>query len=373
MTELVEVDVEGILYRMTPEDAALVKAKLERTEYLDKRQYMLKIKMNSLYGALSNPHFRYFDVRLGNSTTGTGRFVLEHMAKTVGEYFDGKYQYPSPSAVYGDTDSAYFATGAKNAKDAIRIADEFAAHLNDTIVPFMEKMFLCKGKFSKQVKTAREVVADRGIFTKKKMYMLHVIDIKGKTSDKVKVMGLLLKKTLIPKQISKMILKVFERVLKSELEWHDFTRTVVELRDKVKSEKDYKLLGKPKTVKDMGAYEGKLDRYVRSDKVPGHVRAAAAYNKALRMFGDTENEPIGSGTKIRVYNLRTPEGFNKAIAIPTDIYPIPQWFVDHYWPIIDIDSQVEAIFDKPVEQVLASLNKRVPTWNDIVAQEDLIW
>lgn len=73
--------------------------------YWDKRQLVKKINLNSAYGALLNPGSRFFDQRLGQSTTLTGRTITKHMASQTNLLIDGKYDHYGRSIVYGDTDS----------------------------------------------------------------------------------------------------------------------------------------------------------------------------------------------------------------------------------------------------------------------------
>lgn len=74
-------------------------------EYWHKRQLVKKINLNSLYGALLNQGCRFFDQRLGQSTTLTGRQIVKHMSAKVNEIITGKYEYTGESVIYGDTDS----------------------------------------------------------------------------------------------------------------------------------------------------------------------------------------------------------------------------------------------------------------------------
>jgi DNA polymerase family B len=349
--------------------ARLVEMQIER-EYLDKRQYNLKIKMNSLYGALSNEHFRYFDPRLGNSTTGTGRMVLDHITKMVGLHYDGEYAYPSPSAIYGDTDSSYFATNATTLEEAIKSADTFSKVVSASMVDFMHKQFLCQGDAAKGIKVARECVADKALFVKKKMYMMHVVDKKGKTVDDPKIMGLMLKKTQIPKVLSKKLSAMFMGLLAHQ-DWSKFNMDLLSLRDEIKVSDDVKLLGLPKSAKEMDGSESACRNPRKGDKVSGHIRAAWYYNLMLEAFNDKEHEPITSGSKIKLYYLKSPQGPNKAIAIPTDVNPIPQWFLEHFWPLVDIEAQLQRLIDSPASQILQALGKRVPTHNDLIASECL--
>jgi len=77
-------------------------------EYWDKRQLVKKINLNSLYGAILNAGCRFFDKRIGQSTTLTGRQIVKHMAGKVNEIVAGEYDYRGKAIIYGDTDSCYF-------------------------------------------------------------------------------------------------------------------------------------------------------------------------------------------------------------------------------------------------------------------------
>ena len=65
-------------------------------EYWDKRQLVRKILLNSAYGALLNEHCRFYDKRLGQSVTLTGRQIVKHMSAYINEVVTGKYDF------YGD-------------------------------------------------------------------------------------------------------------------------------------------------------------------------------------------------------------------------------------------------------------------------------
>ena len=73
-------------------------------EYWDKRQLVKKINLNSLYGAILNPGCRFFDKRIGQSTTLTGRQIVKHMSAKVNEIITGDYDHVGKAVIYGDTD-----------------------------------------------------------------------------------------------------------------------------------------------------------------------------------------------------------------------------------------------------------------------------
>ena len=376
---LVRVDIDGILYDMSEEDAAEVRRLQELEDYLDKRQYRLKITMNSAYGALANPHFRFFDPRMGNSTTGTGRFVLEHLSRKVGEFFDGEYAYPTPSAIYGDTDSSYFATGATTIEDAIARADAFAKNVNETMTEFVRKTFLVQDAFANHISVDRELVADRGIFVDKKMYFLHVAEKKGKMVDAMKVMGLMIKKTLVPKENSRYISNLIEQWLTNKVTWQEFCVSVIEKRDELIDAQNIRTLGITKSVKyipprsDASVAAALTKPPTKGDKDPDayHVLAARLWNWACEQNGDKESERISSGSKIKLYKLKRRVGRVGYIAVPIDQDPAPEWFLEQYWPMIDLKHQLKLIFDGPMAQILTAINKAPPTKNDMVAQECL--
>ena len=79
-------------------------------DYYDKKQLVTKISLNSAYGALLNSSSRFFDQRLGQSTTLTGRSVTRHMAAKTNEFIAGEYNYDGSAVVYGDTDSFFPST-----------------------------------------------------------------------------------------------------------------------------------------------------------------------------------------------------------------------------------------------------------------------
>jgi DNA polymerase elongation subunit (family B) len=205
-------------YQKLHKEAKAAGDKIKAT-YYDKLQYVYKIKLNSYYGSLLNAYFRFYDKRLGESTTGTSRAILLHQCSKVCELLDGKYAatdrlehdkkgkphigYSSKwSVIYGDTDSTYFKTHATSLEEAIEVADAVGEVVSASFPEFMRESFLCSEGFDDIIKTGREIVSDKGIFVDKKRYFLHIADDEGYRCDKIKVMGLDTKKTTLPKEVS---------------------------------------------------------------------------------------------------------------------------------------------------------------------------
>lgn len=359
-------------------------------EYYDKLQYVYKIKLNSLYGALTNYRFRFFRLNLGESTTGTGRAILRHQCRKTSELLDGSYNvdfplyetvadaidsgehentallgpqfkgtFQAPSVVYGDTDSTYFVTHCDTASEAIKVADYVANQVNKSYQQFMQDTFRCQPGFDDIIKCGREVVADNGIFVNKKRYILHLIDKDGHTVDQMKIMGLELKKTTLPRPVQAKLVKFMEQLL-TGADWDDVAKEIVAYKTELSDPMKIIQLGLPKGVKGLEEYTRAWEADPKT-RLPGHVASSILYNNLITKYGDKTSSFITSGTKIRVFYLKVPIGRFKAISLPTDTTEIPEWFTEHIVPNINVDSQIERLVDKPLEKIFTAIKKVVPS------------
>lgn len=356
----------------------------EEVAYYDRLQYVYKIKLNSFYGALTNLYFRFYDLRMGESTTGTGRRILRHQISKVNEILTGEYTLTGEGVLYGDTDSAYFNTFAENKEDAVMIANAVAAKVNASYKKFMQETFLCNPGFDDIIHAEREIVSDRGIFVEKKRYILHLVDKDGKSTDDMKVMGLDTKKTSLPKHISDSINKFIERLLKGE-PWDSVAKSVVEYKEKLRGVKDITEIGLPKGINEIEYFYdkrafskvAKFNAKTGKVHVSGHVAAALHYNRCLKEYGDKESLPIRDSMKIKVFYLvgkfEPIELVNgdvvqpKSIALPTDAEFTPQWFLDNFH--VDIDAHIERLVDNPLRNILKAIGQEPPTKQDLIVND----
>lgn len=366
--------------------------------YYDRLQYVFKIKLNSLYGALTNMYFRYYDLRLGESTTCSGRAVVKHQCRKANELLGGSYdvdfptyltpetaaeaghlahtalhgpkfngKYQAEHIIGGDTDSTYFATSCDNIEDAIRVADDVAEKVNASFPAFMSSAFLCQPEFNSFIKTGREVVSDKGIFVEKKRYILHLVDVEGKRCDKMKVMGLDTKKTTLPKHVSDKLNNLIGDYLKGD-SWDNVALKAVEFKDWLQNDADILLIGLPKGVKNVTEYTLKYQAD-KSTNLPGHVAASIFYNICIEQYGDHESLPITSGTKIKVFYLKHPVGRFKSIALPTDTKRAPNWFLDNFE--IDMKAHLERLVDNPLQNIVKAIGKQAPSRHTILVDSVL--
>lgn len=338
--------------------------------YYDRLQYVYKIKLNSLYGALTNSFFRYYDLRMGESTTCTGRAILRHQCSEVNRLLTGKYDYTGEAIVGGDTDSAYFKTWANNEEEAVLVADTCAERVNNTFQNFMRKTFLCQPEFDNIIKAGRENVASRGIFVKKKHYILRVVDSEGDKVDKLKIMGLQIKKTTLPPKVGKDLSNFIGRLLRGE-DWHTIAEDIVAYKEMLETTDDVSLIGLPKGVKKVESYTAdyKADRKCR---LPGHVAAAIHYNICREQHKDYESPAIMSGMKIRVFYI-TEKRENKfiSVALPTDLEVIPEWFKTEFK--IDRKKHIIRLVDMPLENILSAIGKDVPSAQSLLLDDLLVF
>ncbi len=364
--------------------------------YYDKLQYVFKIKLNSFYGALTNKYFRFYDLRMGESTTGVGRKVLLHQCAQVCKELNGTYQMPDNetfeyrsvggiqklkwhygytkdwAVVYGDTDSSYFVTYAKSSDAATEIGDGVANLVNDSFQEFMRREFLCTPGFDSIMQCEREVVSDRGIFVDKKRYILHLVDLDGWKCDKVKVMGLDTKKTTLPAHVSKELNNFVGRLLKKE-DWKDISIDIVEYKEALMSHPDLMTIGLPKGVKGVEDYTKQYELLGNDVRLPGHVAASILYNICLKEYKDKESTPIFSGMKIKVFYLKTKIGRFKSIAIPVDIEQVPEWFIRDFTDKIDLDAHLLRLVDKPLGNIIKAIDKEVPSRQQLFIDDVLVF
>jgi len=339
-------------------------------EYYDRMQYIKKIQLNSMYGATGNHYFKFFDVRLAESTTLSGREILYHMARTIALELSGSYDMEADSIIYGDTDSVYFKTYKDNVGDALDVANHVCDTINKSFPLFMKDAFNCDEAHSSITNAAQEIVADRGIFAAKKYYMLHLVADDGKLVDKMKYMGVPIKKTTLPKPVKDKLSSFIERLLKGE-DWNIIGPEVVYFKDELTALTDIRVLGLPIGIRNLEKYTARFNANEPDLNLPGHVRASILWNKCIQSYNDKESPRIISGDKVAVFYLTQPIGKFKSIAIPKDIMELPRWFIDHFNPIIDRKAQLVRLVDKPMAIMVSAAGIKVPTKKKLKFEEGL--
>lgn len=341
----------------------------DQFKFFDKTQTIFKLKLNSTYGACGNLFFKFYDLRLAESTTKTGQQILFHMARTIGEKLDGEYNFPTPAVIYGDTDSCYFRTYGTDVEDAQEIANYVAKVINTSFPSFCREKFFAKEGYDNLVKVAQEVVAAKSIFIiGKKGYMMRVLREEGAVVDKIKITGLPIKKTSMPKAIREFLASAFTKFLKGST-WDEVGRSILGFKEDIRKSADLAVLGKPSRVSNLETFIERMNAKEPGLSVPGHVRASILWNHCLEQYEDKLSMRIVSGMKVRVFYMKRPIGAFKAIAMPVDLDVVPEWFNENFLRGLDLDTQVEKLVDNPLASMLLAIQERIPTRKGLVIDE----
>ena len=368
--------VPGLLSRWYSDRKDMQKKLRESTttedrEYWDKRQLVRKILLNSAYGALLNEHCRFYDKRIGQSVTLSGRQIVRHMMSTINETITGEYNHEGSAIVYGDTDSCYFTAYPTldsqiqngelewNKETCIGLYDSIADQANDSFPAFMERAFHSPRKNGEIIKAGRELIGDRGIFITKKRYAINIFDKEGKRKDKegkkgdIKAMGLDLKRADTPKYIQEFLMNVLQMVIQEGKQREEVIEVVKDFKRKL-SDMDSWTKGSPKSVNKLTMYGEKEAKSSKGrENMPGHVRAALNYNYLRKVHGDNYSMKIVDGMKVIVCKLRpNPLNFT-SIAYPTDELRLPGWFTELPF---DDEAMEKTLVDEKIDNLLGVLD-----------------
>ena len=351
-------------------------------DFWNQRQQARKILLNSLYGALLNEALRFYDERLGQSTTLTGRSIVRHMNATINEIITGKYDHQGDAIVYADTDSCYFSaytvlkddpTYAKfdwSRENIIELYDLIADQANDTFPAFMAKTFNTSLERGSIIRAGRELVASRGLFIKKKKYAVLMYDKEGARLDvdgepgKLKPMGLDLKRSDTPKVMQQFLEQLLMNLLTGVPQEQMFD-DIREFRKTFKTRPGWEK-GTPTKVANLAAFAAKinqankkglsLDTVQHDEKLritlPWHVRPSLNWNELCELHGDRYAMRITDSSRIIVCKLRrTPLGMT-SVAYPVDEPHLPQWFRDLPF---DDEAMEETIIDNKIKNLVGVL------------------
>jgi len=368
--------IPGLLTRWYTERKSIQKQAKEAYgtdmfEYYDKRQLVRKILLNSAYGALLNEHCRFYDKRIGQSVTLSGRQIVKHMMSQINLTVAGEYDHNGPAIVYGDTDSCYFSAYPVfkeqidngelewNKDTVIQVYDTIAEEANSSFPAFMERAFHAPRKNGEIIKAGRELVGDRSIFITKKRYAINIYDKEGKRKDvngkfgDIKAMGLDLKRADTPKYVQEFLMKVLSMVIQQGIGRDNIIEEIKEFKRNL-SKQDSWTKGSPKSVNKL-TYYGELEANSKKGKanMPGHVRAALNYNYLRNANGDNYSMKIVDGMKVIVCKLKpNPLNFT-SIAYPTDELRLPKWFCELPF---DDDEMERTLVDEKIENLLGVLD-----------------
>jgi len=321
---------------------------------LETLQTAIKILLNSLYGAMGNKYFRYFDLRIASGITMTGQAVIKHGEKSVNKFLDEFLGESKDRVIAMDTDSLYIGVGDVikkfNPNNPVNFLDEFGSK---AIEPMLEKAFKDfsdkTNAYSHRMVMKREAIADRGIWTAKKRYILNVHNNEGVqyAEPKIKIMGIEAVKSSTPQVCREAMNNMFKIIVTGDEE---------KTQEAIKLFKDYfkslppDEIAFPRGVTDMTKWSNKSTIYKKG--TPIHVRGALLHNKQIRSLGlEKKYELIQNGDKIKFIYLRVPNTIQEnVISFPGHL---PEELELHKY--VNHDLQFEKTFLDPINIILDAI------------------
>src|SRR6056300_1541207 len=350
----------------------------EKYAFFHKRQLVQKILLNSLYGVLGLPAFRFYDVDNATAVTTTGQTVIKSTADMANIKYNKELGTPDPdSNIYIDTDSVFFSAAPlldhripdwkSHEQDTIAgyvndIAGEMQDYLNDFYDILSEKVFnVDKDKHRFEIK--KEYVSKSGIWIAKKRYAQWIISDNGVPVDKLDVKGLDVVRSSYPAAFRKFMSEVLIEILRGDTEEqltdkvHDFKKNLPNM-DVVK-------IAKAGAVKNLSKYMPKKKQQTAMFQFPSgcpaHVKAAIAYNQLLKHFGvENQYEPLKDGDKIKwVYLKQNPYGLD---GVAMNGYNDPPQIMELISTYINHDKIFERELLKKLEDFYGALD-----WGEVLS------
>ena len=323
---------------------------------LDNTQMAIKILLNSLYGALGNQYFRYFDIRIAEGITLSGQLSIRWAEKAMNKTMNKILNTTSVDYVlYMDTDSLYVnmepLVNHTKPADPIAFLDKACAQKFEKVleVSYLE-MFEQMNAFKNTMAMKREAIADAGIWTAKKRYILNVHNSEGVqyAEPKLKIMGIEAVKSSTPQVVRNKFKQAYKLMLSgTEAELQKF---VSDFYEEFKSF-DPEQVSFPRGVSDINKWVDQTTMFKKG--VPIHVRGAILYNYYTKKYGLHE-EPLKDGSKVKFCYLKMPNTIQQnVISFPNFL---PKELGLHQY--IDYNTQFEKTFKEPLKLVSNAIN-----WN----------
>ena len=336
-------------------------------------QMARKIQLNSAYGAIGNQYFRYYKLANAEAITLSGQVSIRWIENRMNGYLNKILQTDGKDYVIAsDTDSIYLNMGPlvnkfldSKSDDKTKIVSLLDKICQDKLEPFIESSYQELAEYvqayEQKMIMKRENIADRGIWTAKKRYILNVWNSEGVqyTEPKLKMMGIEAVKSSTPAPCRKMIkdgLKLMMNGTEDE---------VIEFIDECRRE--FKTLPPesiafPRTASDVQKYKSHSSIYIKG--TPIHIRGSLLFNHYIKEKKlDKKYSLINNGEKIKFLYLKKPNIIHENIISFISDFP-RELDIDRY---IDYDLQFEKSFVEPIKTILDAIGWSI---EKVVSLED---
>jgi DNA polymerase elongation subunit (family B) len=327
-------------------------------------QMARKIQLNSAYGAIGNQYFRYYKLANAEAITLSGQVSIRWIENKMNAHLNKILKTEGEDYVIAsDTDSIYLNLGP-----LVERVYKGREKTNEGVVTFLNKV--CEMEFEPYIENSyeelasyvkaydqkmimkRENIADRGIWTAKKRYILNVWDSEGVRYDepKLKMMGIEAVKSSTPAPCRTMIKDALKLMM---------TATEDEVIDYIdKCRQEFKTLPPediafPRTASDVRKYHSSSSIYAKG--TPIHIRGALLFNYYVKKHKlINKYSPIGNGEKVKFLYLKKPNIIQENVISFIQDFP-HEIGLDKY---VDYDLQFEKSFVEPLKAILNAIG-----WN----------
>ena len=321
-------------------------------------QMARKIQLNSAYGAIGNEHFRYYRLEIAEAITMSGQLSIRWIQNHMNEYLNKLLSTEKEDYVIAsDTDSIYLNLGplvnkffSNKSGDKAAIVTILDKICQEKLEPFIERSYeelaTYVAAYEQKMKMKRENIADRGIWTAKKRYILNVWDSEGVryAEPKMKICGMETARSSTPAFFRDKLLKAYDIIINEDND------VLIDYIDKVKEDtkkEECVNIAFPRGVNGLKKYKSVSDIY--SKGTPIHVRGALLYNHHVSRNKLTHKYPlIQEGEKIKFLYLKTPNPIQENVISFFQNLP-PEFNVEKY---VDFNKQFEKSFFEPLKNVL---------------------
>ena len=355
-----------IQYQIERESCKDTKRKKELNTLIKRaynNQQVRKIALNSCYGALANQYFAFFDPNIAEGITTAGQMIIKTAENTINKFLNNTLGTKDEDYVIAmDTDSIYvsfdkmvqhiFPEGTPKSKIVDFLNNAGQDKILDVLTKGYDDLANYTNAFQQKMVMGREIIADRGIWTAKKRYILNVLDNEGVrlAEPKLKMMGIETAKSSTPQWVRKKLTEVLMVVMNgTEEEVWDFVETArKEFRNLPVEE-----IASPRGCNNLAQYSDATNIY--SKGTPIHVRGALLYNHLLKKKNVHKRyENVKNSDKIHFTYLTVPNPINENVISFINVLP-REFELQNY---VDYDLQFDKSFIEPLKNIITLIG-----WN----------
>ena len=351
-------------------------------EFYKKRQLVQKILLNSMYGILGLPAFRFYDIDNAEAVTLSGQTVIKKTEAAINMKYNKELKTNDTDYVlYVDTDSVFVSCLplVKNRFPDIdtddielmtpkiyEIATEVQNYVNQFYDVFAKKIFNTE-KHRLEIK--QEMIGRTGFWQKKKRYALWIISDNGVPMDKLEVKGLDIVRSSFPKSFQKLMREVMVDILKDK-DKEEIDENILTFKRKLNTVL-YSEVAKTSSIKDIKKYASMVSDDVLGKfgkGTPSHIKAAMNYNNLLKVFGcPPKFPPIKNGDKVKIAYLKNNKYGLEELAFRGDSDPeqIIEFIKEHF----DANELFVSELDGKLRNFYEAMKWDFPTENKKVAQK----